>query len=161
MITKRSVRLELHKLLNLTNTWGTGIKVTADGMYLRGERDPNHGISLIIQAGFYTGLGVGWYLTSSGAAPTDSHLTSVREREPNGGRLGQLQRKAGWIGAISISLVWCIRYRRPDFHQVTVRQESSAYGHRARGYLRSRALNIMSAYVSTWMHGRKYTRLAS
>ena len=30
--------------LNPTNTWGTGIKVAADGMYPRGERDPNQGI---------------------------------------------------------------------------------------------------------------------
>ena len=113
-ITKRSARLEPHKLLNLTNTWDTGINVTANGMYLRGERGSRYFFGN--SSGAYdNGFEAGCCLTSLGAAPVDSHSTSVYEREPNGEGLGRLKRKAGWTGAVGISLVWCIGYPRPDF----------------------------------------------
>ena len=116
------MRLEPHKLLNLTNTWDAGVKVAAD-----------HGISLVIRAGFYdTGFEAGYYLASLGAALTDSHSTPVYEQEQNGGCLGRLKRNAGWTGAIGIGLVWCIRYPRPDFHWVTVRQRPGIRPSRSR-----------------------------
>ena len=56
-----------------------------------------------------------------GSGPTDSHSASVYEREPDGERLGQFKREAGWTKAASISLVWCITCRLPDFPWVIVR----------------------------------------
>ena len=54
--------------------WRT-LGILVEGMYLWGERVSNHGISLVIRAGFYdTELEAGWYLTSPRATPTDSHI---------------------------------------------------------------------------------------
>ena len=130
-ITKRSVRLEPHKLLDLTNTWDTGINVTTDGICLRGERGSRYFFGNSNGA-YDNGFEAGCFLTSLGATPIGSYSTSVYEREPNGERLGRLKRKAGWTGAVGISLVRCIRCRRPDFHRVPVRQRSGVRTSRSR-----------------------------
>ena len=93
----------------------------------------DHGIPLVVRAEFYsTGFEAGYYLASLGAALTDSDSTPVYEQEQNGGCLGRLKRNAGWTGAIGIGLVWCIRYPRPDFHRVAIRQRPGIRTSRSR-----------------------------